>query len=187
MRRDPRPPSLLATLLLAGLLANALAIGQARADDAAAAPADSREATRVYIVQLRQAPAIEAANDSRRVGEERFDARSALVSSYGAALVDSHDRLLAAIGAPGAKLYSYKLAFNGFAARLTAAQAAQLRADPAVQRVTPDRVKLLRSNASAQFLGLLDPGNGLRLPTCGVLHDVDDGHGRLRHRELGVR
>lgn len=162
MRRDPRPPSLLATLLLAGLLANGLAIGLARADDAAAAPADSREATRVYIVQLRQAPALEAANDSRRVGEERFDARSPLVSSYGAALVDSHDRLLAAIGAPDAKLYSYKLAFNGFAARLTAAQAAQLRADPAVQRVTPDRVKLLRSNASAQFLGLLDPGNGLR-------------------------
>jgi subtilisin family serine protease len=166
MRRHLRPFSLsrrlLATLLLAGAAAIGLVTGPARADDAAAAPADPREASQVYIVQLRQAPAIEAASDSRRVGQERFDARSTAASSYGAALVESHDRLLAAIGAPDAKLYSYKLAFNGFAARLTAAQAAQLRADPAVQRVTLDRVKRLRSNASAQFLGLLDPGIGLR-------------------------
>ncbi len=38
-------------------------------------------------------------------------------------------------------IYRYRMALNGFAARLTAAEAARLAADPGVLRVTPDRIR----------------------------------------------
>ena len=156
------PGWLLASLLLAAALISAATAGVAHAGDTAPAATGASEAARVYIVQLRPPAALDAAAASRRTGSGRPDPRSAAVSGYGAALVARHDELLASIGAPDAKLYSYKLAFNGFAARLTAEQAAKLRVHPDVSRVTEDRVKLLKTNASGQFLGLLDPGNGLR-------------------------
>ncbi len=119
--------------------------------------------SRIYIVQLAEPAAIEADPGRVRAGDgARVDPRSVAVRRYGAVLEESHDRLLEAIGAPDAKLYSYRLAFNGFAARLTPAQVAALRARPEVRRVWQDRVKTLKTNASARALGLLDPGGGLR-------------------------
>ncbi|MCC7257839.1 MAG: S8 family serine peptidase [Gammaproteobacteria bacterium] len=141
---------------LAAFALGALAVGAARA-------ADDASATRVYIVQLAEPAAIEADPGRVRAGAgERVDPRSAAVRRYGAALEERHDQLLEAIGAPDAKLYSYRLAFNGFAARLTPEQVATLRARPEVRRVWEDRVKKLRTNASARALGLLDPDTGLR-------------------------
>ncbi len=152
---------LLASLLIPAALVAGLSAATARADEPVPPEAEA-EATRVYIVQLRAPPAIDAAAGDRRVGQGRFDPRSPAVSGYGATLVASHDELLAEIDAPNAKLYSYKLAFNGFAAQLTVEQAARLRIHPAVQRVTADRARSLQTNASGQFLGLLDAGDGLR-------------------------
>lgn len=119
---------------------------------------------RVYIVQLREPPAIAAPPEARGAPRNgRFNPRSTATRKYTAALVERHDELLARVGAPPqAKLYSYRLSFNGFAARLTAAQAAELAADPAVARVWLDDTRKLRTNASPAFLGLLDPAAGLR-------------------------
>lgn len=121
-------------------------------------------AQRVYIVQLVEPAAIsepQVARSARREG--RFDAHAGAVRRYAADLAERHDELLAAVGADAdAKIYSYRLAFNGFAARLTAEQAAALAADPAVARVWEDRTRKLRTNASASFLGLTDPASGLR-------------------------
>ena len=47
---------------------------------------------------------------------------------------------------------------------LTAEQAAKLSADPAVARVWEDRARTLRTNASANYLGLLTSPDGLRTP-----------------------
>lgn len=156
---SPRIRHALFGCLLAGLLAVLPGIGIA-ADQPAAAR--DQETPRVYIVQLRAPAAIEASANQERVRAGRFDPHSAAVSGYSATLAASHDELLAEVGAADAKLYSYKLAFNGFAARLTVEQAARLRVHPAVQRVSMDRIKSIRTNASGRFLGLLDAGTGLR-------------------------
>ncbi len=136
--------------------------GLAPAQDAANPPA----AEKIYIVQLREPAAIQAMGapgaQNRVTPRGRFDARAGAVRSYAAQLTAEHDRLLAGIGALDGKVYSYRLTFNGFAARLTQAQAAKLAADPAVARLMPDRIRHLQSNASASFLGLLDMTGGLR-------------------------
>lgn len=153
-----RLPLLACRALLALGICAAATPPQATAQEAAA-----EESTRVYIVQLREAPAIVATDAARAAARGRFDARSGAVRRHLAELADQHDALLASVGAsPDAKVYSYGLAFNGFAARLTPMQASQLTADPTVLRVWEDSVRKLRSNASGSFLGLLEEGTSLR-------------------------
>ncbi len=127
----------------------------------ATAAAAGEPATRVYIVQLREPGAL-AARSMTPGRVARLDARSAALRDDGARLTASHDQLLQALGAPKAKLYSYRLTFNGFAARLSPEQAARLRRDPRVRSVHEDRVKALRTNSSPSFLGLLDSSAGLQ-------------------------
>ena len=50
--------------------------------------------------------------------------------------------------------YSYTLALNGFAAELTAAQAAALSAEKDVVSITPDELKQITATSSTEFLGL---------------------------------
>ncbi|XP_022964269.1 subtilisin-like protease SBT1.4 [Cucurbita moschata] len=57
---------------------------------------------------------------------------------------------------PTKLLYSYELAANGFSARITAAQAAELRRIPGVISVIPDRVRQLHTTRTPHFLGLAD-------------------------------
>jgi len=134
---------------------------------AAALPAAAEEPPeRVYIVQLQAPAALPAARGPGEAGRlkanGRPDVHAESVRRYAAGLVDSHDRLLEGVGAPDAKVYSYKLAFNGFAARLSPAQAAKLARQSGVAGVWPDRLRTLESNAASRFLGLQDAGTGLR-------------------------
>ncbi|XP_023000019.1 subtilisin-like protease SBT1.4 [Cucurbita maxima] len=57
---------------------------------------------------------------------------------------------------PTKLLYNYELAANGFSARITAAQAAELRRIPGVISVIPDRVRQLHTTRTPHFLGLAD-------------------------------
>ncbi|HHQ13509.1 MAG TPA: serine protease, partial [Chromatiales bacterium] len=59
-------------------------------------------------------------------------------------------------------LYSYRYAFNGFAARMTPMQAQKLRARRQVARVWEDRTRYLATNDSPSFLGLFNASRGLR-------------------------
>lgn len=187
---DNTPVRRLLALALAAWLALA---GPAQGQEPAEPPAQ-----RVYIVQLREPAAVAAPQTRRSLSRTgRFDARSGAVRNYAATLVERHDALLAEAGAsPDAKVYSYRLAFNGFAARLTAAQAAALAAHPAVARVWEDGTRTLRSNASASFLGLLDAADGLRsargLKGEGIVIGVIDsgiapGHPSFADTEPGAR
>jgi subtilisin family serine protease len=131
-------------------------------------PAADKGGAAVYIVKLRspgaaaykRAPADFATDKPESESERR--ARDSAAESYATALEQSHDRLLAGIGAGSSKIYSYRYSVNGFAARLTAAQVSRLAQSAEVERVWQDTDQRLRTNNSAIFLGLQDLDGGLR-------------------------
>ncbi|HEX7079791.1 MAG TPA: S8 family serine peptidase [Gammaproteobacteria bacterium] len=92
----------------------------------------------------------------------KLDATSAAVESYVKHLELTHDRLLADVGAAAAKIYSFRYAMNGFAARLTPDQASRLAQRDEVERIWLDSDQRLNTNNSAVFLGLQNPVGGLR-------------------------
>ena len=73
--------------------------------------------------------------------------------------------MLASVGG-GKKLYSYGYVFNGFAAELTAAQAAKLAATPGVLAVTKDELAQLDTSSTPAFLGLTGADRPLGEPSA---------------------
>jgi subtilisin family serine protease len=128
----------------------------------------AKSAASVYIVQLsapgaasyKAGPAGLAV--TKPAGQERLGASAAEIESYAKQLEQTHDRLLAFVGAADDKIYSYRYAFNGFAARLTAGEASRLAGRPEVARVFVDTEQRVQTDNSAVFLGLLNQNGGLR-------------------------
>jgi subtilisin family serine protease len=121
--------------------------------------------TSVYIVKLKAPGAASYGNASiysaGRALAQSASAQRASRAAFAERLEQTHDRLLADVGAPSAKVYSYRYALNGFAARLTAAEASRLAQQPEVARVWLDSVHRLATNNSSTFLGLEDSSGGL--------------------------
>ncbi|CAN5265573.1 hypothetical protein BH09ACT6_BH09ACT6_07770 [soil metagenome] len=87
----------------------------------------------------------------------QMNARSAPVTSYTEFLATQQNDVAASVGATIE--YSYTLAYNGFSATLTAAQASALTANKNVARVTRDELKhITAAEPSTTFLGLDGPG-----------------------------
>jgi subtilisin family serine protease len=154
-------------LSAAGLLAQPLTPVTAPAPVGVAQPAlPAKDPASIYIVQL-SAPAAASykrgqAGALKPATGERFAAGTPEVETYAKELEQTHDRMLASVGAGSGKIHSFRYAFNGFAARLTAAQASRLAGRPGVARVSIDTEQRVRTNNSAVFLGLLDQNGGLR-------------------------
>jgi subtilisin family serine protease len=122
-------------------------------------------ATSVYIVKLKDPGAASYGNASiysaGRSVAQSASAQRAARAALAERLEQTHDRLLAEVGARSAKIYSYRYALNGFAAKLTAAEASRLAQQPEVARVWLDSDHRLNTNNSSTFLGLEDQTGGL--------------------------
>jgi subtilisin family serine protease len=134
-----------------------------------AAPVEpAKEAPAVYIVQLSAAGAASYKGETPGYAAtkpelgSKLDRSSGQVESYVKYLEQSHDRLLTEIGAADAKIYSFRYALNGFAARLTASQVSRLAQRSEVARIWLDTDQHVHTSNSAVFLGLLDQDGGLR-------------------------
>jgi hypothetical protein len=116
-----------------------------------------------YIVQMAENPVvsyrggIKGLRPTAPPAGGKIDPLAANVVAYVAHLAARHDAALARVGAQG-KLYDYVYAFNGFAAKLTGAQAAKLAGSADVLAVTEDEVRSLDTSSTPDFLGLTAPG-----------------------------
>ena len=140
------PGSLAVLALMGGLATGALA--------------DTR---RSYIVQLAAEPAVTYTGTvrglppTRPLAGARFDARSTAALAY-TRFLDNQQNTVAALVQAAPIIAKYKNVFNGFAARLTDAEVAALRASPLVLEVHVDEARSLETTSTATFLGLTAPG-----------------------------
>ncbi len=127
-------------------------------------------ARKVYIVQLAQ-PGAAAFQAVQLKGAQkalagapraRFDKASPAVQGYTAKLAEQQSRVLAKAGTDVQLIYSYRYSLNGFAARMSPAQAHKLQSLPEVINVWEDEIRPLTTNFSLDFLGLFDADVGLR-------------------------
>ena len=151
---------LLSSVLVAMPVAAATAIGDSlsrqRIDDPSSA---------VYIVQLIDAPVaaysggIPGLRATAPAKGKKINSLDSDVVKYVDYLTTRQNDKLAKVGAQ--KTYGYAYSFSGFAAKLTARQAADLRADPDVVQVERTQEVLMDTATTPDFLGLKDPVNGL--------------------------
>ena len=92
----------------------------------------------------------------------RLDKSSAAVAAYAKELADEQDRVLGKAGPGAQKIYSYQFGLNGFAARMSTAQAQKLENMPEVLNVWEDEIRPMALRYSPTFLGLFDNDVGLR-------------------------
>jgi hypothetical protein len=154
-------------------------------DSVVAEIANSKAAEKTYIVWLKGDPVVAYDGDikglkaTRPAKNKKLDPNSKAVIDYMAHLKAKQDAVMqrAGIGA-GKKLYNYAVTFNGFAARMTEAQADQLRASADVRAVTEDRKYRLNTVSTPEFLGLRDAGGAWDLGYVGedvVIGIMDSG------------
>lgn len=139
----------------------AVALGPNVGISAAPHPRADASASALYVVLADAAPLASYAGGSPGFAAthpargRKLDSRSSNARAYARHLVDSHDRVLrAAAVPPAAKRTDYTIAFNGFAANLTAAQADRLAGMPGVRAVWKDEVRAAATTTTPDFLGL---------------------------------
>ncbi|MEL6869430.1 MAG: S8 family serine peptidase, partial [Pseudomonadota bacterium] len=127
-----------------------------------------RGQTRTYIVQMRDEAGLVYEGGlsgflaTAPQAGQRYDANASHVQQYTAHLINTHDAALNALGAADRKVYDYCHTMNGFAASLTPAEAAALKANENVVQVWEDYAYEINTNDTSEFLGLNDRREGLR-------------------------
>ncbi len=118
----------------------------------------SAQTNDIYIVQLKADPVIAYKGDvagyeaTKPAEGEKVDAESAGVKRYAAHLEQNQDQMIHRAG--GSKVYSYRYAFNGFAARMSDSNAEALRGDPNVVNVWKDEIRQTQTNTSPKYIGV---------------------------------
>ncbi|MGH3072988.1 MAG: S8 family serine peptidase [Gaiellaceae bacterium] len=153
--------AVLAALLVAIPAAGALGRGTGGIDRTGGSK--TADAAGQYIVRLAEAPVVayeggiagyKATAPSKK--GEKINPNHPDVVKYAAYLDSRHDAVLAQVG--GSKLYDYRYSLNGFAAKLSAAQAAALKATAGVLSVEKDAIGHVNTATTPAFLGLTQPG-----------------------------
>jgi len=130
--------------------------------NAAIAQIAAQKESATYIVRMSDNPVvaydggIAGLKATKPKNGKKIDPNSSAVSKYADHLKSKHNEALAAVG--GKKVYDYVYSFNGFAAKMTPAQAAKLAAMPGIVTVEKDIKMKLDTNRTPDMLGLSDPG-----------------------------
>ncbi len=138
-------------------------VGAAPAQTGKEIPVAGTKAVQTYIVQLAGAPLASYAGDLRGLAATRpaagakLDVQSAPARAYANHLDAQRAAVLSRLKGVKA-LHNYSVAFNGFAAQLTPAQAQQLMTSPDVVSVVPSEVRQIETTRTTEFLGLTAPG-----------------------------
>ncbi|HUG97877.1 MAG TPA: S8 family serine peptidase [Gammaproteobacteria bacterium] len=156
--------TILSAVLGIGLALPAIAEIEVQAADSAAIPAaDASAKSQVYIIMMRDDPAvayeggIAGYKATKPAKGNKIDPNNADVRKYVRYLNSTHEAALRAVGA-GDKIYSYSYALNGFAAVLTAAQVEALRTRDDVVQVWQDEIRQPTTDSTPDYLGLTGPG-----------------------------
>ena len=116
----------------------------------------------IYMVQMIESPVVAYSGDigdypaTRPAVGAKLDPLGANVARYASFLSERHGRAVGAVG--GTKLYDYLYTYNGFAAKLTQAQAEKLAGEAGVVSVVPDEIQTVDTSSTPHFLGLDAPG-----------------------------
>ncbi|MBM2854599.1 MAG: peptidase and subtilisin kexin sedolisin [Steroidobacteraceae bacterium] len=150
-------------LALVGGLAGTASSIAAPGNDEGGAVSKSKLSNSVYIVRMADAPAvaydgtIKGYLATRPKKGQKINPDDPNVGKYFEYLSLQHDGALAKIGG-ARKLYSYGYVFNGFAAEVSAAQAALLSTTKGVLSVEKDEFSQFDTSSTPDFLGLSGTG-----------------------------
>jgi hypothetical protein len=167
-------------LVLAGGLAGTASMA-APIKAKAASAGKSKQSNSVYIVRMADDPVVAYKGGIKGYSAtapkkgQKIDPDNPNVQKYFGYLATKHDQALQKAGGAN-KLYDYGYAFNGFAAELTKAQAAKLKASAGVLSVEKDTFRKLDTTTTPDFLGLTG-GSGLWTKATGenVIIGIVDG------------
>src|SRR5687767_88628 len=147
-------PTLLGATLLSAM--TALSAGPVL-EEGASAP--KQRVSDTYLVRLSEDPVvaykggIAGLRATKPAAGNKINPNHPDVTRYAAYLDSRHDAVLAKVGG-GHKVYDYRYAVNGFAAKLTADQAARLAKLPGVVSVEADVAEFVDTLSTPRFLGL---------------------------------
>lgn len=155
------------TIIVIALMALSVPLGGqttfAAPGEQAAAPASEKAFNNFYVVQMIDAPIVAyeggvaglkatAPKEGKKVNVLDKD-----VIAYGDYLKGRHNGALAAAGG-GRKVYDYTFSYNGFAAELTADQAAKVASAEGVLAVSANELFTIDTSSTPAFLGLTEAG-----------------------------
>ncbi|MBC8160501.1 MAG: S8 family serine peptidase, partial [Roseiflexaceae bacterium] len=142
--------------------------GTLAASSPRAAKSDLRESpTGIYIVRLADAPLVSyqgdlaglAATSPAKIGESKLNSRSGAAVQYRAYLESQREAVINQMGQTlGARpnvVQTYDVAYNGFAVKMSLAQARQTEQLPGVVKVTADEIRELQTDTGPGFIGAM--------------------------------
>jgi subtilisin family serine protease len=147
-----------------------------------AATAQKADASGIYIVQLKDTPVIAYTGDvagyaATKPGKgQKINRNSKNVKKYAAYLEKKQDQAIDSVGAE--KVYNYRFALNGFAARMTAADAEALRRSADVLNVWKNEIRYLQTDTSPNYINITEGGEAWSKGYVGedvVIGIVDSG------------